>query len=262
MIATVYFPAKNKHSIATWSRRGTHVRARYLSTTLIVTVAASTLGCALQDANTNLIPGSTLINFDQNRHGDIPDYLSYVECVSGGVHTLDNRPAWRVVRDIFAPSPMFALVQSSSQANTSCYPIALIRNKTQQDVNLSVFIRFIQGKEKRQAGLVWRYKDSHNYYAALVDDINQRVTVIVMKDGHPLKLTVSRIQGKVLPENDMRKTLKWHELQVVADKAAFTVWLDRVEIMAGKDKTFITPGGVGMLTRSDTRAVFDNFLVR
>lgn len=240
------------------------LRPRHLSATLLVTFAASTLGCALQEneTDTTLIPSPMLIHFDQNRHGDIPDYLSYEDCGPRDANALDNRPAWRVIRDIFAPSPMFALVQSSNRANTSCYPITLIRNKTQQDVKLSVFIRFVEGKGKRQAGLTWRYKDPHNYYAALVDDINQRATVIIMKKGRPSELAVSRIPGKILPERDPRKLLKWHELQVLADGDTFTVWLDRVEIMSGKDKTLINPGRVGMLTRSDTRAVFDNFIVQ
>ena len=72
---------------------------------------------------------------------------------------------WKVLTDSTAPSQPNVLAQEAKNSG-SAFNIALVSGATYKDVELSVKMKAIAGKEDQGGGLIWRAKDSKNYYLA------------------------------------------------------------------------------------------------
>src|SRR6267142_2522797 len=95
------------------------------------------------------------INFDQNKAGEAPPGWS-------ATRTGKGEARWTIEKDDTAPSKPNVLKQSGE----ATYPVCLKNDTNVKDGFVEVKFKPISGKEDQAGGLVWRAKDSNNYYIA------------------------------------------------------------------------------------------------
>ena len=119
------------------------------------------------------------------------------------------------------------------------------------DVVLSARMRVMDGA--RSAGLVWRYRDSDNYYMTTLDLRAQDVRIYRVVAGNR-----TRLNDKDDLELDAHA---WHLLKVEHRGTRMRVWIDGVPVSDARDRTWEDPGAIGLWTSGDSGVWFDDLAV-
>jgi len=186
-----------------------------------------------------------VINFDTYPLGRIPpDWASVAD--------RGRASQWEIHKDGSAPTQPYVFAQLSSDAGQDRLPLAILKNMTLRDGDVSVRIKPISGQFVRGGGLVWHYRDENNYYAARASALEKNVAVFKVQNGkrYPL-LAVARHD---IPSNG------WSILKVSVRGNRFQVYLDHRRVLQGYDGAFGN-GQVGLFTVGDSVAYFDDFRV-
>ncbi|HEY6404340.1 MAG TPA: family 16 glycoside hydrolase, partial [Blastocatellia bacterium] len=115
-------------------------------------------------------------------------------------------------------------------------------------------------KKDQAAGIVWRHRDTDNYYIVRANALENNVVLYKVQNGKredlPLK-GEGRTYGKkaTVPKN------QWSELRVTAKGNLFTVWLNGQKLYEVEDGTFTEAGKVGLWTKADSVTYFDDLKV-
>ncbi|MGE5340047.1 MAG: hypothetical protein ACM3SY_01080 [Candidatus Omnitrophota bacterium] len=195
-----------------------------------------------------------VLNFDTDTPGKPPN-----TCFAA--LTGEGNPAlWLVIKDPFAVSAPNVVVQFDLDPNGNRVPLLIYSGGTYTDVTLSVKFRFIRGNTDRAAGLVWGFKDSHNYYAARANAFENNVMLYRVSNGKstvlPIKGTGS-VKGFYIP----MAIGEWFTLKVVVIRNVFEVYLNKAKLFeVATDGQ--TQGKVGLWTRADSYIFFDDFIIR
>jgi len=153
---------------------------------------------------------------------------------------------WTVERDDTAPSKPNVLKQSGQ----ATYPVCLKEDTSVKDGFVEVKFKPISGREDQAAGLVWRAKDSNNYYVARANALESNVTIYHTVNGR--RTEKKRASVKVASN-------QWHTLRVEFQGARFSVMCDGKKALDWDDDTFKDAGKVGVWTKADSVTVFDDF---
>jgi len=108
----------------------------------------------------------------------------------------------------------------------------------------------ISGKEDQAGGVIWRAKDSNNYYIARANALEDNVTIYHTINGR--RTEKNRTNTKVASN-------KWHTLRVDFQDNHFTVTFDGKKAIEWDDDTFKEAGKVGVWTKADSVTLFDDF---
>src|SRR5215471_11128307 len=106
------------------------------------------------------------VNFDNFKTGDPPAGWSATKTGSG-------QAKWTIERDDTAPSKPNVLKQSGQ----ATYPVCIKDDTNLKDGFVEVKFKPISGKEDQAGGLIWRAKDSNNYYIARANALEDNVTI-------------------------------------------------------------------------------------
>src|SRR5207245_11508444 len=90
-----------------------------------------------------------------------------------------GRAKWTVEKDATAPSPPNVLKQSGQ----ATYPVCLKDDTNLRDGFVEVKFKAISGKEDQAGGVIWRAKDSNNYYIARANALEDNVTIYDTVNG-------------------------------------------------------------------------------
>jgi hypothetical protein len=101
--------------------------------------------------------------------------------------------------------------------------------------------------------VVFRYRDTRNYYLALADARQQDVALFKVEDGQRIPIG-SPIKHDV-PANE------WRILKISVTGPRIQVYLDHRRILRAEDSTFTGAGKVGLWTARDSVTYFDDFRV-
>ena len=200
---------------------------RLLGAILIATVAAGTAA-----------PGET-INFDNAEVGKPPAGWTATKTGKG-------EAKWTVEKDDTAPSQPNVLKQSGE----ATYPVCIKDDTSLKDGFVEVKFKPISGKEDQAGGVIWRAKDSDNYYVARANALEDNVTIYHTIKG---KRTEKKRSDMKVSSND------WHTLRVHFKGHHFTVTLDGKKAIEWDDDTFKEAGKVGVWTKADSVTLFDDF---
>ena len=187
---------------------------------------------------TNLALAET-VNFDNDKTGALPANWTAGKTGKG-------EAKWAVVADDTAPSKPSVLKQSGE----ATYPICLKNDTSVKDGFAEVKFKPIAGKEDQAGGLIWRAKDSDNYYIARANALEDNVTIYHTVKGRrsEKKRTNMKVASGV-----------WHTLRVDFSGEHFTVTLDGKKAIEWDDKIFTEAGMVGVWTKADSVTLFDDF---
>src|SRR5438046_5708861 len=158
------------------------------------------------------------VNFDEAKVGEAP---------AGWTATKTGKceAKWAVVADETAPSKPNVLKQSGE----ATYPICMKNDTSFKDGFVAVKFKPISGKEDQAGGVVWRAKDSNNYYIARANALEDNVTIYHTINGR--RTEKKRTNMKVASN-------QWHSLRVDFQGNHFMVTFDGKKAIEWEDKTF------------------------
>lgn len=155
-------------------------------------------------------------------------------------------PKWTVEPDDSAPSKPNVLKQSGR----ATFPICLKDDTSLKDGFVEVKFKPISGKADQAGGLIWRARDSNNYYIARANALEDNVTIYHTINGR--RSEKKRARMKVASNI-------WHTLRVEFRGDHFTVTFDGHKAIEWDDATFQDAGKVGLWTKADSVTLFDDF---
>jgi hypothetical protein len=144
-----------------------------------------------------------------------------------------------------------ALLQAASSAGP-VFNVALVKEAKASNLELSVRLRAVAGKEDQGGGLVWRAHDARNYYLARFNPLEDNFRVYKVVDGERTQL------GSV----DVKRPEGWHKLTVRMAADHIVCTLDRTTRLDVHDSTFPGAGMIGLWTKSDARTQFDDLSIK
>jgi len=179
------------------------------------------------------------VNFDNLKTGAAPAGWTATKTGSGEVK-------WTIERESTAPSKPNVLKQSGQ----ATFPICIKDDTNLKDGFVEVKFKPISGKEDQAGGLVWRVKDSNDYYVARANALEDNVTIYDTIDGRRTerKRTNTRVSSN-----------QWHTLRVDFQGSHFTVTFDGKKAIDWDDEKFKEAGKVGVWTKADSVTLFDDF---
>jgi hypothetical protein len=179
------------------------------------------------------------IDFDQNATGTPP---------AGWVCGTTGRgsPHWVVEADPSAPSKPNVLKQSGK----ATFPWCAKKDVAVADGFVEVKFKPLQGREDQAGGVVWRWKDSDNYYVARANALENNVSIYHTTRGS--RHTIKYVDAPVAAN-------QWHTLRVEFAGKRAKVILDGKQYIDVEDQHIAGTGAVGVWTKADSVTSFDDF---
>jgi len=179
------------------------------------------------------------VNFDDAKPGEIPAGWK-AGCTGGGT------PKWSVESDSSAPSKGNVLKQSGE----GTYPWCIKKEVSIADGFVEVKFKPISGKEDQAGGVVWRFKDSDNYYIARANALEDNVSLYHTEDGNRMK--IKYVDAPVNKDT-------WNTLRVEFKNTHITVALNGKVYIDVDNNRIKGPGALGVWTKADSITMFDDF---
>jgi len=153
---------------------------------------------------------------------------------------------WKVIADQTAPSQPNALAQSAKNSG-STFNLTLVDGTAYKDLELSVKMKALAGKEDQGGGLVWRAKDAKNYYVVRYNPLEDNYRFYKVEKGKRIELQSA----------DIKLGQGWHTLTVSMKGDRIECLLDGKKLIEAKDSTFGEAGKIGLWTKADAQSHFD-----
>jgi 3-keto-disaccharide hydrolase len=157
---------------------------------------------------------------------------------------------WKVVADPTAPSKPNVLAQLAKNSG-STFNLTLITGTNYKDVDISVKMKAVAGNEDQGGGLVWRAKDTKNYYVARYNPLENNYRVYKVEKGGRLTLQSA----------DIKQSGDWHTLRATMMGDHIQCYYDGRRYLDVKDSTFSDAGKIGLWTKADAQTHFDDLTV-
>jgi hypothetical protein len=133
------------------------------------------------------------------------------------------------------------------------YAIALAPAAALRDLETSVRLRLTGGG--RAGGLVWRYQNEMNHYAAVLDLTRRQVALWRVSAGNRVVLEV---------EGDLELDVEaWHTLKVVHHDDEIRVSIGGIRVFSEADRRgrILAAGRCGVIAKGDAEVGFDDWRV-
>ena len=196
------------------------------------------------------------INFDHDKVGEVPKGWSVAMTHQGGA------PKWEVLAEPTAPRKSKVLAQTSSDATGGRFPLCIYDNSNLKDGEVSVAFKAVSGRVDQGAGLVWRYRDSGNYYITRANALENNVVLYKVENGVRRSLAPKGTPSDTYGVRRRIPSGVWSTLRVSFSGSQFTVYLNGEKVFDVEDTTFTGAGKVGLWTKADSVIYFDNFEFR
>jgi hypothetical protein len=177
-------------------------------------------------------------NFDINTPSSLPEGFTVV---------LGD---WKIVAGSDAPSRPNVLAQLAKNSG-STFNLILVSTTNKKNVDISVRMKAVAGKEDQGGGLVWRARDSSNYYVARYNPLEDNYRIYKVEQGR-------RIQ---LQNADIKHSDGWHTLRVTMAGDHIQCYYDGGRYLDVKDSTFQEAGKIGLWTKADAQSHFDDLKI-
>ncbi len=142
------------------------------------------------------------------------------------------------------------LAQVDTDKTDGRYAMAVAKDGSFKDVRLSVRGKPVSGTVDQVVGLVWRYKDSENYYVARSNVLEKNVRLYRVVDGKRIKFA-SKDEFEV-------KLGEWHTLKIEHQGKSIRVFVGDQKLIEAEDDTFKDAGRVGVWIKADSVTYFDD----
>jgi len=161
---------------------------------------------------------------------------------------------WSIEKDDTAPSKPNVLKQSGD----ATYPVCIKEGTSIKDGFVEVKFKPISGKEDQAGGVVWRAKDSDNYYIARANALEDNVVLYKTVKGKRSSLEIVGRKGGYGVKEKVASG-QWHTLRVEFTANKFSLLFNGKKLFDVEDNTFSDAGKVGVWTKADSVTLFDDF---
>src|SRR5450759_3612291 len=169
-------------------------------------------------------PGKQFVfNFDSDTPGQLP--AKFHSAKTGG----GTQEKWIVTVDPTAPSKPNVVAQTSTDQTDYRFPLLISDEGSFQDLDLTVKFKAVSGGIDRAAGLVFRLKDSNNYYI---------VRANALENNYRLYHVVKGRRSQFAGANFKVTSGEWHELRVEVVGNKITCYYDGNKKIEATDDTF------------------------
>lgn len=158
---------------------------------------------------------------------------------------------WTVVDDPSAISGL-AIEQSGPQADEDRFPLAIYRNASLKDAEISVRLNALRGTSDQGGGLAVRLSSPQDYYLIQLDALRDRVVFSRVSDG---------ASDEIVGVDADIASHAWHQLTVRAKDNEFVVSLDGNWVFTAFDKALSQAGRIALWTRGDSVTRFDGIAI-
>ena len=192
-------------------------------------------------------PDKQVWNFDKDKVGGLP----------AGWKTAENNgkgqlARWQIVKD-GAKSGRQSLAITETNNTRSTYNLAIAEGTSYKDLEFSVWVKAISGKEDQGGGPVWRAKDPNNYYIARWNPLENNFRLYFVLNSRRQQLAT--IDVNVDPK-------AWHKITIIHINDKIEAILDDNIKIGADDKTFNEAGMIGLWTKADAATAFDSIEVK
>ena len=152
--------------------------------------------------------------------------------------------------------PNLTIIVVRHQAIGSATFSLLLKNDCEiKDGFVEVQFKAIEGSQDRAGGLVWRARDTNNYYVVRANALEDNVVLYKTVDGRRSPLDIIGRKGGygvsiAVPAN------VWHRLRIDFEADRFRVSFNGEHLFEVQDSTFIDAGKVGLWTKADSVTLF------
>jgi hypothetical protein len=186
------------------------------------------------------------VRFDTEPSGAVPSGWSIQQ-----THPTKALATWKLVVDPTAPSKPNVLALTHSENVDGTFNLAIFPLKY-QDVDLSVQMKAVEGKEDQGGGLIWRCKDENNYYVCRLNPLENNFRVYVVKDG--VRKQLQSVEAQSVAG-------RWYPLAVRMAGKHIVCYLDDKKMLEVDDATFVDAGMIGLWTKADAVTSFDDLII-
>ncbi len=141
-----------------------------------------------------------------------------------------------------------ALAQLAESPNSE-FNVAWVDGANAKDVDLSVKVKAIAGKNDQGGGLVWRAKDAGNYYIARFNH---------KEDNFRVYKVVGGVRSSPFQNADVKHHDGWTVVRVTMKGDHVECFVDGKKYLDVTDSTFPGAGKIGVWSKSDARSQFDD----
>jgi hypothetical protein len=200
--------------------------------------------------------GGQTFDFEKDALGAAPAGFTVSQTGPG------SAPRWVIREDASAPSGGRVFVQESADATRSRFPLAVYDKMSIADGRIGVKFKTISGAVDQAAGIVWRYRDSDNYYLVRANALEGNVVLYKVERGTRSDLDPIGAGGFAYGKKAPVRSGVWQELRVEVKGDLFRVSLDGAQLFDVRDETFTRPGKVGLWTKADSVTAFDDLSIQ
>jgi uncharacterized protein (TIGR03067 family) len=143
------------------------------------------------------------------------------------------------------------VLAQKAKNDDATFNVALVEGTNYKDLDLSVRLRAIAGKNDQGGGLVWRAKDKDNYYIARYNPLEDNLRVYKVEGGKRTQLDHADVPGN----------REWHTLRITMNGREILGYLDGKKFLVAEDSTFPEAGKIGLWSKSDAQSYFDDLVV-
>lgn len=157
---------------------------------------------------------------------------------------------WKIVADDSSPSKPNVLAQLAKNERP-VFNVALASETSYTNLDITVKFKAIAGVIDQGGGVVWRARNSKNYYIARYNPLENNYRVYKVEAGRRTQLGTSEIKGSE----------GWHTLRVTMTGDHIECFYDGKKYLDVNDATFKGAGKIGLWTKADAQTHFDNLTV-
>ena len=191
--------------------------------------------------------GERRVDFENDEVGRLPRFFTPAV-------TNDRKEGKWLVEDVEgAPSGKHVLAQRDATDDADRFALCLYDSDKVVDIDVEVQLNLIDGKTDQAAGVAARCIDRNNYYVARADAKAGNVRLYAVVQGKPTQIGSQPVAAD--PK-------KWHKLRLVVSARHFQVYFNDVLLFEVDDDAHRDGGQVGVWTKADTVAQFDDLVIK
>ncbi len=153
-----------------------------------------------------------------------------------------------VGRWIVAQDGKNGVLAQKAESDDDTFNVTLIEGTNAKDLDLSVRLKAVAGKNDQGGGVVWRAKDAKNYYIARYNPLEDNFRVYKVEAGKRTMFENAKVPGD----------MEWHTLRITMKGPKITCYLDGKKTLEAEDSTFPEAGRIGLWSKADAQSYFDD----
>ncbi|HEX5447253.1 MAG TPA: hypothetical protein VFW87_25785 [Pirellulales bacterium] len=140
------------------------------------------------------------------------------------------------------------VLSQTARSPDEVFNVILATDTRAADVDLTVKLKAIAGKDDQGGGLVWRARDKDNYYVARYNPLEDNFRLYKVEKG----------KRTMFKNADIKATPGWHTLRVTMQGKHMVCYYDGAKQLEADDDTFTEAGMVGLWSKADAQSYFDD----